>query len=179
MSQSLYCSATDCGAEADVIIGDTRTGDQTPLCGEHLLAWCFALIESVADAEADETAAEVESKMAGVHPPAGSDQEPDAETAPDLYAQAVTAGYLTPGEAAIGQAIGFDLDASHPPFPATRKTVRSTHGHRKPAAKGRRAARAAQVAPEAAPDGIVVPGAPEAAIEDPDVNWSVDPDDEP
>lgn len=79
MSQPVYCSAPGDPHEADAIIGMVANGDQTMLCFTHLEDWCRSYLDAVADAEAAETAAETERRLAGVHPPAGSDQDQSTE----------------------------------------------------------------------------------------------------
>lgn len=115
MSQPIYCVGPGCQSQADYIIGDVHTGDQTPLCADCRIGWCMAVIDMAVAAEAEATADDAVARIAQVTAPAGSDQGPDD----------------------YGQADGDDDQDVIAPFPATKSVRRSTHGHRtkRPAAR--------------------------------------------
>lgn len=118
MAQPIFCSAPGEPHEADAIIGLVANGDQTMLCFGHLEDWCRAYLDAVSQAEADETAAETERRLAGVHPPAGSTeaQPDDAGLSTDAKDGAApefpTSGESSDADAALAVPPGGDASAS-------------------------------------------------------------------
>lgn len=128
MSQPIYCTAPECPAEADVILGMTANGDQTPLCFPHLYDWCGTFRETIDNAEIERTDEDAIARLADVRAPAQAD---------------TLDGILTGDEAT---ARGIDTAE----FPATAKVVRKHTSKSRRTYEARQAARAAKEAERAA-----------------------------
>lgn len=69
MAQLIRCDYQGCAEIADVLVSRIINGETVAWCDPHYLEMCQAIVGAVAQAEADQAAADAEARLAAAHPP--------------------------------------------------------------------------------------------------------------